>query len=113
MWKNVLPFLPVFLTVLALLVWGFWEKRKLENASWVLKKEGIFDEVSYGQTTWKRRVGAMAHTTRYETVRLTFLYFDDGSSLILNGLYSVDFPKGTKMRIFAKGGDYAYKIEKA
>jgi hypothetical protein len=92
-------------------------RKFLEALPWEIKKEGVFEEVQYGEQDHVRRErrGAMVHSTHevhYKTYH-TFLYFADGSSFVLKGLHSIEFSKGTKIQILTKGGDYKYDVVKA
>lgn len=89
----------------------------IEAAPWELRKEGVFEEVQYGEQDHVRRErrGAMVHSTHeiHYKAYYTFLYFADGSSFVLEGLRSIEFSEGTKIHIFTKGGDYKYDVVKA
>lgn len=112
-----------FLIAGALLLLGFGlivnrrtakAEKLLEALPWEVKKEGVFEEVQYGEQDHVRRErrGAMVHSTHeiHYKAYYTFLYFADGSSFVLDGLRSIQFSRGTKIQILTKGGDYKYAV---
>ena len=59
--------------------------------------------VEYGHYThrWTTRSGAMVHTTHHHEQKMTAtaVYFADGRTCIMNGRFSMRFPRGTHIRI--------------
>ncbi|GEM_PF-7034731 len=72
---------------------------------WEEIKRGTYDRVEYTDTRVKKApVG-------YRMVHRTIIHFADGQSVVLPGEYSIEFPKGTELKILTKNN--FYKIKKA
>lgn len=71
---------------------------------WEVKDQGVFHHVEYTDTRVKKvPVG-------YRTIHKTIIHFADGHAAVIPGERSVEFPKGTPIRVMTKN-DF-YKIER-
>jgi len=83
----------------------YLQKKDSESAKkWAIVREGTYDFVGYGADVYRKRSGAMAHTTTETKHPFTAIYFKDGSAYVCNGQrISVDSPTGTEITIWRNG----------
>jgi len=97
------------LLLLGLLAWIWAELYRRSGTSWTVLAEGALKRIEYTEHTYRRRTGAMVHSTHYWTVRSNTLYFEGGT--VLYGITGVLKEPGTVLVRLMKSDHGEYRLE--
>lgn len=102
MTEAQLTFCVALVILLLFLVVFYLEKKDSAAAKeWRVVREGTYDFVSYGTDVYRKRSGAMAHTTTETRHPFTAIYFKDGSTYVCNGQrIGINAPTGAEIEIW-------------
>jgi hypothetical protein len=92
----------LFCAVLSLGIagWSIFQAR----GPWEVKDRGVFEHVEYMVTRGINSHGGPRNSYK------TSIHFSDRHTLVIPGEYSIEFPKGTPIKVMTK--NYFYKILK-
>ena len=109
----LLMFSPILvIAIVGLIIVEFERKRSSKlSRQWDFLAEGKYDHAEYGMEYYTRKSGAMVHTTRTHSAKMTVVFLEDGRCFTTKGFYDMEYPKGTIVRVSRNGLNHL-KIEK-